>query len=216
MPGLERNQQIDSFMAAIRMQESGTYEGNYIAQGMMQDGDRAIGAYGIMSQNWQAYAASAGIAGANWRDPAAQDIVARAKMQADFKRYGSWSLVAVAWYAGNVAADRVVEMSGGKVTDSHIRKALGDNIADYAQQASDKGTNISQSEWGMENGTPDLMPEVALTTPGMRSDRPQESSGAAADMVRSRLQQLANVPSPQMNAPVEEPQVDAPVEEEVV
>ena len=204
MPRLERNQPIDSFMAAIRMQETGTYEGDYIAQGSMQGGDRSIGAYGIMSQNWKAYAAAAGIPGANWRDPAAQDIVARAKMEADFQRYGSWSLVAVAWYSGNAAADRVVEMSGGKVTDSHIRKALGDNIADYAQQASDKGGKISQSEWGMSNGTPDLMPEVTLTTPGMTRDRPQQASGAAADMVRSRLQQLANVPSPEMDAPIEE------------
>lgn len=210
MPELERNEQIDSFMASIRMQESGTYEGQYVSQGMMQNGDRAIGAYGIMSKNWKAYAASAGIPNANWRDPRAQDIVARAKMQADFQRYGNWSLVAVAWYAGNAAADRVVEMSGGRATDSHIRKFLGDNIADYAQQAVDKGSKIGESKWGMENGATGLMADAGLATPGMSREKPQASS-AAADMVRKRLQQLANVPTSE----TEQPEVVAPAGEVV-
>lgn len=99
---------LEQFMAAIRRLESGSYDGNYSAIGRMVRGDRALGAYQIMSRYWDAWAAEAGIPGASWRDAAAQDRVAAHRMQKYFDRYGNWDLVALAWYAGTGSVNTVL------------------------------------------------------------------------------------------------------------
>jgi hypothetical protein len=93
--------QIEAFLAAIRKLESGSYQGNYNATGkVLENGDYAVGAYQIMLSNWPGWAAEAGIPGANWRDPAAQNKVAKFKMLQYYNRFGSWDLVSIAWFAG--------------------------------------------------------------------------------------------------------------------
>ena len=47
--------QVSSFMASVRRQQSGTYDGNYDER--TREG---IGAYGIAAQNWRIYATAAG------------------------------------------------------------------------------------------------------------------------------------------------------------
>ncbi len=96
-----------------------------------------------MSRNWDSWASQAGIAGADWRDPAAQDHVARYKMLQYFQTYGNWDLVAIAWFGGpgraNQARDRGIN-SVGALTD-----VLGTRIDTYVQ--------IMRSNFG-EGGDP--------------------------------------------------------------
>ena len=97
-----------SFTEAVRLAESGQFEGNYQAvQGSIRGTARLLGAYGIPSDEWETLSADAGIPGARWQDPKAQDRVAKAAFDALFAKYGDWRLVAVAWKAGEEMADRV-------------------------------------------------------------------------------------------------------------
>jgi len=100
---------IDTFMAGIRRLESGSFQGNYSAVGRPVRGDRAIGAYQIMSRYWDSWASAAGIPGASWSDPVAQDHVARHVMQQYYDRFQNWDLVALAWYAGASTARKVLQ-----------------------------------------------------------------------------------------------------------
>ena len=191
--------QVASFMASIRRQQSGDYNGNYPSQG--PDG---IGAYGISQKNWRVYAAATGLRKANWRDPRAQDAVAKAKITSDYQKYGDWSLVAVAWYAGNAAAD-AMQQQGTKVDDTLIRKIAGEETADYVAGVAQYGSEISESEWGQASGNQNLLAGTPMTPPGQK---PQNAAPSRAeDMVRQRLQDLAGingVPSSDARPPTEE------------
>lgn len=89
--------ELEAFRQAIRDQES---SGNYSILGPSTKYGRARGAYQILASNWDAWAAEAGIPGADWKDQAAQDRVARFKFTQYFRQFGSWDAVAVAWFAG--------------------------------------------------------------------------------------------------------------------
>lgn len=98
------------FMRAIRTAETGTAEGNYSAiRGQVRDGARLIGAYGFASDEWPRLAAEAGYPGARWQDRSAQDAVATFIFDALFQKYQDWGLVAIAWKAGEAAADKLAE-----------------------------------------------------------------------------------------------------------
>ena len=102
---------VDKFMAAMRRLESGSYQGKYTAAGSVigsgsYAGQQAYGAYQIMPGNWAAWSSEAGLPGADIRDPAAQDAVARYKFTQYYLKYGDWDLVAIAWFAGGSTADR--------------------------------------------------------------------------------------------------------------
>lgn len=96
-----------TFARAIKRAETGSFEGNYKSARVGQRPGRIIGAYGIASEFWDALAAQAGLEGANWRDPAAQDAVAESAFKALYEKYGDWRLVAIAWKAGEAVADAV-------------------------------------------------------------------------------------------------------------
>lgn len=120
---------LRTFMAAIRRLESGSYAGKYDALGVVtSSGDRARGAYQIMATNWDWWAQEAGIPGADWRDPQAQDWVAEFKFTQYFNRYKSWDLVAIAWFGGPGAANKA-EQDFGSV--SGRQDALGTSIGQY-------------------------------------------------------------------------------------
>lgn len=125
--------QLDVFAAAIRRLESGSYEGNYGAIGRVtSDGSRARGAYQIMDKYWDAWAAQAGIPGADWHSKAAQDAVARYKFTQYYRILGSWDLVAVAWYAGLSVARKA--KAEGIDSVGNLRDVVGTSVADYAQK----------------------------------------------------------------------------------
>ena len=120
--------QLDVFMRAIAQQESG---GRWDAVGPYTGPTygRAVGRWQIMEKIWPGWAAEAGIPGASWEDPAAQEHVARFKMTQYYRRYGSWPLVAIAWFAGpgraNTAAREGIDAVGG------ISDVLGTDVRTY-------------------------------------------------------------------------------------
>lgn len=115
---------LELFMAAIRRIEStdnynaiGPHTGRY---------GRARGAYQIMDANWANWAREAGIPGANWRDPRAQDRVARYKMSQYYRTYKDWDLVAAAWFGGPGAANEMRRRG-----TSGRRDMLGTSVPSY-------------------------------------------------------------------------------------
>lgn len=128
--------QIETFMAAIRRLESGSFEGDYNARGTMIGnrnspyyGEQAYGAYQIMPGNWQWWAAEAGLPRAPITDRAAQDYVARFKFEQYYNRWGDWGLVAIAWFAGGSRADRAAREGVGAV--GGIKDANGYRVSQY-------------------------------------------------------------------------------------
>lgn len=107
--GSSRSTGLENFLSTIRLLESGSYEGVYAARGKKVRGERPVGAYGILESNWGSWAMRAGIAGANWRDPRAQDRVAAHRGQEYFDVFGSWDLAAVAWIGGTESARKVIQ-----------------------------------------------------------------------------------------------------------
>lgn len=125
--------QLETFMAAIRRLESGSFSGKYTALGpITKDGSRARGAYQIMSKYWDGWAAQAGIPGADWRDPAAQDRVARHRMGKLYETFGSWELVAIAWFAGPGRAAQAAKQGLGSVAG--IKDVLGTSVGAYVSK----------------------------------------------------------------------------------
>lgn len=133
--------ELESFLGGIRTAESGSPQGVYTARNASSG---AYGAYQIMPAYWESWAAQAGIPGASMSDPAAQDRVARFKLTEYYNRFGSWDLAAVAWRAGPVIAQNILEGGWGAANSEHvsdedlaayIRVAttyLGDGYAPYS------------------------------------------------------------------------------------
>jgi hypothetical protein len=125
--------QIESFMASIRRVESGSYDGDYAAIGAYTGpAGRALGAYQIMEGNWEAWSAEAGMEGATWRDPYAQDAVARYKMGQYYNMFGSWELAGVAWFAGPGTAAAAAREGYAAVAE--INDTLGTTVGDYLRR----------------------------------------------------------------------------------
>lgn len=125
---------IDKFMQAIGTLESGN---RYDAVGPNTGSTygRARGKYQIMETIWPGWAREAGVPNADWRDPQAQEHVARYKMSQYFKRYGRWDLVAVAWFAGpgraNQAQKQGIQSVGG------LSDVIGTSVAQYVDKTMD-------------------------------------------------------------------------------
>lgn len=194
---------LATFMAATRRLESGSFQGNYGAQGrVIPSGNRALGAYQIMSHIWDGWAVNAGIAGANWRDPAAQDRVARYQMKKYYDQYQNWELVAVAWYAGGSRATSVLNRYGSNATNAEIANVVGSSIADYANKVVNRyAAEAPNSEWGIEQGLQPLGSdsvgmETPDTTPATGGDNEQLLNNPAAvtagHVMRSVLTQMAD------------------------
>ncbi len=107
---------IDMYLSALRQRES---SGNYQvlhAVSIIEDlatgkpiKVQGLGAYGILDINWNKWAKQAGVEGADWHDPVAQDTVAKFKVQEYFNKYNSWDAVSVAWFAGPGKANTLVK-----------------------------------------------------------------------------------------------------------
>ena len=90
----QEQQGLGGFLAALRAMNSG-YSGQF------REGDVTVfGAYGMLLENWSEWSAEAGLVGADYRDPAAQDSVAGYWANKFHRRYGNWNLVSGAWFAG--------------------------------------------------------------------------------------------------------------------
>ena len=167
---------IDVYLEALKMQES---SGNYQAihkPEVITDivtGKKirvqAVGAYGILDINWtgtetqKSWAKEAGLEGADWHDPKAQDTVARFKVQQYFNKYGSWDAVSVAWFAGpNKAKDLV---NNGTI-NFDLTDSNGQSIKDYVDEMNTKiGYEIMTMEVPMQPFTSPGTPQGPQTPP---------------------------------------------------
>lgn len=135
-------QQIDQFMASIKQLESG---GRYGVLGPHTKYGRPRGAYQILDGNWAPWAKEAGIGGADWRDPRAQDRVARHKMMQYYRAYGSWDAVAVAWFAGPGRAKKWA--NGNTSAVANMKDVLGTSVAGYVEKMR-KGMGVARTDPG--------------------------------------------------------------------
>ena len=129
---------LEMYLKALRMQES---SGDYQAihkPSIIEDAYtgkpirvQALGAYGILDINWKKWAKEAGLEGADWHDPNAQDTVAKFKVQQYFNKFSSWDAVSVAWFAGPKKADRLV--NNGTV-NFDLTDSNGQSIKDYVDE----------------------------------------------------------------------------------
>lgn len=126
---------IDLYLSALLMKES---SGNYMAEHTPSTIEdfvtgkpirvEALGGYGILDINWNKWSKQAGLEGADWKDKAAQDAVAKFKVQEYFNRFGSWDLVSVAWFAGPGDAD---DLKSTGTLDMTQEDSNGTDISDY-------------------------------------------------------------------------------------
>jgi len=140
---MEDNNELFAFMESIRQQENAG--GDYLKEHkstytMTEQGLKLVqarGAYGILDINWDAWSKQAGYEGADWRIPVIQDIVAANKLTEYFNTYGSWDLVAVAWYGGPGAADDAVAGGMEAVADIGNIEEFGPDIQTYTNSVMD-------------------------------------------------------------------------------
>ena len=131
---------IDIYLNALKMKEStGRYEVLH-SPSMITDSQtgkpirvQALGAYGILDINFPVWAEQAGLgdfsmADADWKDPKAQDAIAKFKVQQYFNRFGSWDLVSVAWFAG---FNKAKELEKNGTIDFDKKDVKGTSIGDY-------------------------------------------------------------------------------------
>jgi murein DD-endopeptidase MepM/ murein hydrolase activator NlpD len=95
---------LGSFMAGLRA----IVGGNYNYEGQRENGVTPFGAYGMLKENWNEWANAAGYRGAAQWDADAQDAVAGFWAQQFHERYGSWGMVANAWFGGQQQADQLM------------------------------------------------------------------------------------------------------------
>ena len=111
---------IDMYLSALKQKESSNRYSIMHTPSVITDFAtgkpikvQALGAYGILDINWGKWSKEAGLAGADWHDPIAQDRVAKYKVQQYFNKFGSWDAVSVAWFAGPKKAQRLTD--GGTI-----------------------------------------------------------------------------------------------------
>lgn len=108
---------LGGFLAALRSLNPG-----YDSVMREDTGVTPFGAYGMLLENWEEWSEIAGYRGANPRDRSAQDAVAGFWATRLFQRYGSWPMVAGAWYAGQQQADALFQQGTTTFTNRRIKE----------------------------------------------------------------------------------------------
>ena len=144
---------INQALSAVRMMES---NGNYRAQQSVRvDGqvDRKVGAYGILESRWAGLTQSLGYDGARWQDRNMQDIIAREKLERDYKELGNWELSVLSFRYGMPLAKAMrdrgytepkdVELAGYKDAARYMR-----NVRRYQKEEFPVEGKLAQSSSG--------------------------------------------------------------------
>jgi len=131
---------IDIYLKALLMREStNNYEAKHKAS-IIEDYAtgkpirvQALGGYGILDINFEKWAEQAGLQefsmeDEDWKDPVAQDTIARYKVQEYFNKYNSWDAVSIAWFSGEGNANELVRNGTIDYTQADSN---GVNIKDY-------------------------------------------------------------------------------------
>jgi hypothetical protein len=137
---------VDMYLKALLMREStNNYEAKHKAS-VIEDYEtgkpirvQALGGYGILDINFPIWAKQAGLkdfsmADSDWKDPKAQDTIAKYKVQEYFNKFQSWDAVSVAWFAG----------------ENKAKELLRNGTIDY-DKADSNGTTIKQYVDSMNN-----------------------------------------------------------------
>jgi len=99
---------IARFIRSMMMAASG---GSYENVSRTEQGTFIV-AYGVPAAQWGNWASAAGFPGASWKDPRAQDAVARWAAQNLYNSLGDWGLVSIAWRYGTQEAFRFKNKHG--------------------------------------------------------------------------------------------------------
>ncbi len=94
---------LGGYLAALKELHGGRYQAQ-----SKENGVTPFGAYGMLMENWAQWSDEAGLGGASYTDPAAQDSVAGYWATRLFQRYGDWDMVSGAWFAGQDQADKLM------------------------------------------------------------------------------------------------------------
>lgn len=114
---------VESFLAATRQHESGGDYGIYNQSGL----SNASGAYQFIGTTWRGLGGST--QNAAEASPEEQDAIARRYAQQLFEQFGSWRLVAIAWYGGPGIAQQVANgQNPGAPDQQGSYLAYGDTI----------------------------------------------------------------------------------------
>jgi len=182
---------IEQALEAIRTVESNQ---NYAYQQKVRVGGEIatkVGAYGIIDKRWEQLTQAGGYAGADWRDPTAQDTIARQKLQRDYDELGSWEMAVIAFRFGSRAARQL--QKAGYIEPKAIEDAGYKNIGQYFRDIQTKTVNERRRVDGQLEAAPEV--ETRGTTPKRkRSD----------DIVRNHLRAMLNAQNRAAPAPEEE------------
>ncbi len=139
---------------------------------------RRLGAYGIVSDRWEALAQAAGIPGADWNDRAAQDYIARKKLQNSYERYGDWDVAAISFRFGDKAAAALSER--GMTDPASIEAAGYKDIANYLRNIKKSTPMTDQSVSG------------SIGQPGTTQQKTNPTRRRADEIVRNQLVAMRN------------------------
>ena len=192
------SQELVAFMESIKTQENAG--GDYLLEHKPTvikgyDGNpvqvQALGAYGILDINWDKWAEQAGYKGADWRVPEMQDIVAAYKFTEYYNTYGSWDLVAVAWYAGPGTANKAKELGIDSVGNIENLESFGPNVSEYVNSVMDKyekvlktASNDTVDAYVNQTSTQTVTPNIQTQSDGMTPEQ-NRFEKYAADMLRA-------------------------------
>jgi hypothetical protein len=162
--------QLPQFMHALGSVESGN---RYTAVGPYTGSTygRARGRYQIMETIYPGWAREAGV-NPNDFSPEAQDRVASHKMRQYYNKYGSWELVAVAWFAGPGRANRAMER--GVSSLAGIRDMLGTDVPKYVEKVM-KAMGRAPKDGGQ-------VPAQASTQAGGERPLPEQAQAPVAEV----------------------------------
>jgi hypothetical protein len=192
------SQELVAFMESIKSQENAG--GDYLLEHKPTvikgyDGNpvqvQALGAYGILDINWDKWAEQAGYKGADWRVPEMQDIVAAYKFTEYYNTYGSWDLVAVAWYAGPGTANKAKELGLDSVGNIENLESFGPNVSEYVNSVMDKyekvletASNDTVDSYVSQTSTQTVTPNIQTQPDGMTPEQ-NRFEKYAADVLRA-------------------------------
>ena len=185
---------VEDALNAIRVVESNS---DYQLQQSVKVGDgqdRKLGAYGILQSKWGGFAASMGYTGANWRDTAMQDKMARSKLERDYGELGDWTLAVVSFRFGLGAARAMKEANYMRAAD--VENAGEKQIGQYMRD--------------IENTVPKTERPVMPAPPSSSQATPQDPTlRRSEDIVRRQLYGLRNQQRLDTEMPSEEESTSA-------